>query len=1256
MFLPGGTLFFKTKLDFKSLEKAVNILIENNDAIRIRIVDQQNKLMQYIAPYEYYKMDFVDFSGKTDEEVHKIITRWMETPFCLYDSNLFDIKLVRMNNGDEGGFLKFHHIISDAWSVSLFCSQVMKIYKSLINKEQFNLYNVYYVNFIESEREYFSSPKYQKDAEFWKEKFKMKPNLCFIKHGVTHAIHDSAAKRESFLLDEKDTSRVNTFCKNNRISPAALFKAAIFIYLGRINNTSDVTIGIPVLNRRAQEKNTMGMFISTVPMRLIIDENSTFEQLCSFIAKEMFQIGRHQRYPFSNILKAVKELHPDVNQLYDVFVSYQNAKINEQNMGENQYRTKWYFNGHNEVSLSIHIDDRDDVGCLFIHLDYRTSIFNDNEIQLIYNRIMHIIKQGIEDKNIIIKDIEIVSPEEKNKLLYEFNDTKTDYPDDKCIHTVFQEQACIRPCQPAVMCHGKSLTYKELDERSDYVAYLLQKKGVKPEDVTAIMLDRSLEMLIGLLGILKAGCAYLPISPSMPKNRIEFMLKDSNAKLLLVHSQHVLSDQYHFKGEIISLDQLEYKNVQPVIFNNPNSLAYVIYTSGSTGEPKGVMIQHHSVVNRIAWMQKRYPLSEGEVVLQKTPFTFDVSVWELFWPLMSGGTVCMLEPGGEKEPVVIAQAIEQYNVSKVHFVPSMLAAFLDYLKNSPSVIQRLSSLKQVFSSGEVLLSVHVKQFYELFQYAHTTLHNLYGPTECTVDVLYYDCDKNNIPDVIPIGKPVDNTEAYILDNQLRLVPVGVAGELCIGGCLVGKGYLNKEDLTKEKFIHNPFKPNQIIYKTGDLAKWDDDGNIIYLGRNDFQVKIRGFRIELGEIENKMAEYPGVSSAAVVDMDSGSGKMLRGYYVADKEVSVEQWQDFLFDLLPEYMIPAQFVRLDAMPLLQNGKVDRKRLYNMEYTVSDYVAPVNESEKIIAQAVEHVMNIEKVSVTDNWFELGMDSITIIKLLSFLGNQGMELTAKDIFEAPTVRKLSEKIQRQAKNNGILYPFHHTGTDKAFICIPYGGGSFADYKNLAEEWVKYRDWDVLSVDLNGFSNESNIEDMGEKILKELKEMPYTTYAVMGQCVGGALAIELARILENEGYKVQALFLGAILPPPFIRFWGSFFSPWSLLTDKTITKFLGHISGCRIDFNQSVIAQFRNDTDRFFKYMNRIVKTKVNIKADICCVFGENDPMTFQYKKKYKKWLRYFNREISVTSINNAKHYFIKTHPTELAEIIRSQVKGNRS
>jgi len=525
-----------------------------------------------------------------------------------------------------------------------------------------------------------------------------------------------------------------------------------------------------------------------------------------------------------------------------------------------------------------------------------------------------------------------------------------------------------------------------------------------------------------------------------------------------------------------------------------------------------------------------------------------------------------------------------------------------------------------------------------------------------VDVLYYDCDKNNIPDVIPIGKPVDNTEAYILDNQLRLVPIGVAGELCIGGCLEGKGYLNKEDLTKEKFIHNPFKPNQIIYKTGDLAKWDDDGNIIYLGRNDFQVKIRGFRIELGEIENKMAEYPGVSSAAVVDMDTGSGKMLRGYYVADKEVSVEQWQDFLFDLLPEYMIPAQFVRLDAMPLLQNGKVDRKRLYNMEYTVSDYVAPVNESEKIIAQAVEHVMNIEKVSVTDNWFELGMDSITIIKLLSFLGNQGMELTAKDIFEAPTVRKLSEKIQRQAKNNGILYPFHHTGTDKAFICIPYGGGSFADYKNLAEEWVKYRDWDVLSVDLNGFSNESNIEDMGEKILKELKEMPYTTYAVMGQCVGGALAIELARILENEGYKVQALFLGAILPPPFIRFWGSFFSPWSLLTDKAIAKFLGYISGCRIDFNQSVIAQFRNDTGRFFKYMSRVVKTKVNIKADICCVFGENDPMTFQYEKKYKKWFRYFNREISVTSIKNAKHYFIKTHPTELAEIIRSQVKGNRS
>ena len=526
-----------------------------------------------------------------------------------------------------------------------------------------------------------------------------------------------------------------------------------------------------------------------------------------------------------------------------------------------------------------------------------------------------------------------IASEEDLARIARFNRTDFEFPDHATLRELIEAQVARHPDATAVICdHDKftaapSLTYRQLDEKVNQVAYRLRAEGVGPGHVVALMVERSYAMIIGILGVVKAGGAYLPVPPGNPADRTEYMLKTGGVNVLLVQDRTPIP--FDFRGRVINLqdpDTYRGSTANPANLNKPDDLAYVIYTSGSTGRPKGVMIEHRALVNRLHWMQYAYPIHEGDVVLQKTPYSFDVSVWELFWWALQGAKLCFLVPSGERNPLAIVETIRKHRVSVMHFVPSMLNVFLEYLDGKAGTVQRdLGSVRRIFASGEALTPSHVRKFNDIWgSWTGARLTNLYGPTEATVDVTYFDCPAHNGFDNIPIGRPIHNIRLHVIKDG-RQVAIGEPGELCIAGVGLARGYLNNPALTAEKFTENPVNPGEKIYRTGDVARWLPDGNVEYLGREDHQVKIRGLRIELGEIENTIREHPGISDCvALVRKYSESVIFIIAYVVCKSDLDQADLKAFLKSRLPDYMIPNHIERIAAVPLTPSGKADRKAL--------------------------------------------------------------------------------------------------------------------------------------------------------------------------------------------------------------------------------------------------------------------------------------------------------------------------------------------
>ncbi|HEX8529698.1 MAG TPA: amino acid adenylation domain-containing protein, partial [Cytophagales bacterium] len=702
------------------------------------------------------------------------------------------------------------------------------------------------------------------------------------------------------------------------------------------------------------------------------------------------------------------------NVLFDVMVDLQEAggssPVTAQRLKDLTVRA--YEGGSHSVSkfdlTFMFVESAEGLG---LTLEYNSDLFAPETIVRMQSHFEGLLRAAVANPDLPVAQLDYLSEGEKRQLLEVFNDTAVAYPKDRTLVSLFEGQVEKTPDAVALVFQQEPFTFAQLNEKANQLAhYLIEHYQLQPDDRVGILLERSQWMVVALLGVLKAGAAYVPIDLAYPQQRIDYLLSDSGCKLLL--------DQTEL-DRFLTLEQ-QYSRHNPPLVNSPSDLAYVLYTSGSTGKPKGAMLEHHGVVNRIEWMWRQYGFSAHSVILQKTTFTFDVSVWELFLPLCWGARMVLATRSDMASPERLLALIEHHKVTCLHFVPSMLKAFIAQVFPLADLGLRLASLQGVITSGEALGLQTVKAWYGRLS---VPVHNLYGPTEASIDVTAYSTRGQD--SLVPIGRPIANTQIYILSQGQHLQPVGVAGEICIGGVGLARGYLNREQLTAERFVANPFVAGQQMYRTGDLGRWLEDGNIEYLGRIDEQVKVRGYRIELGEIEQALLVHEAIEQAVVVAKTTGTEKELVAYFTtaqaateqaaADGQpITTAQLRAFLGQSLPEYMVPAHFVQLQALPLTPNGKVDRNALPDPATGAvasgTDYKAPGNETEEILVAIWEEVLGRTGIGVQDNFFTLGGHSLKATRLVSRIHKQfGVKVGIKDLLTHMTVESLSDIIRAE-------------------------------------------------------------------------------------------------------------------------------------------------------------------------------------------------------------------------------------------------------
>ncbi len=1001
-------MYIGARYSREQLEEALNKLIKRHESLRTSIVIVNGEPVQVINKEAKIKLEYYETE---DEEIQEIARSFVRL-FDLERAPLYRAALVQPGSGRQILMVDIHHIISDGFSINLFYEEL----QGILDGNSLPELKMQYKDYSAWQSRLFETEIFDKQESYWLDVFKGEiPVLNLTTDYLRPQIQSFEGSRVKINAGEALTEKVKIISAENQATVFMTLFAAYNILLHKYTGQEDIVVGSPIAGRHHEgTESIIGMFVNTLAMRSRPQGGMAFDEFLQAVRKNALEAYQNQDYPLEALINKLS-LPRDLgrNPLFDtVFVMQNRINTNGASLIEIE---------NNSSKFDIQVDAREVDGELLFEFEYCTALFKHETIKRFAKHFIKIIEEISANPSIRLDELDLLSAEEKRQILTEFNNTGVEYPKEKTIHLQFEEQVERTPSNTAVIFNGKELTYRQLNERCNKLASLLRKKGVGRNSIVCILSERSFEMIFGIMAVLKAGGAYLPISPEYPAERIKYILEDSEADVLLVQGKAVrrpAAVDIEKHPEVIDLcDEKNYQGdgANPVHINNSRDPAYVIYTSGSTGKPKGVMIEHYSVINRLHWMQKKYPVCSGDVILQKTPYTFDVSVWELFWWSFQGAAVYMLAPGGEKDPAAIADAVRRNSVTTMHFVPSMLNAFLEYMELQKDVIG-LKSLRRVFASGEALTLKQVERFNRLINAAlGTTLHNLYGPTEATVDVSYFDCSTCGELDTVPIGKPIDNTSLYILDRNNRLQPVGVPGELHIAGDGLARGYINRPELTEAKFVPDPFKKGERMYKTGDLARWLPDGNIEYLGRLDQQVKIRGYRIELGEIEAQLLKHESVREAIVIVKEKAGGeKILCAYIVSDRQLTADELRGYLKQNLPDYMTPHQFIKIDTIPLTPNGKSDRKALLSLGedmLTGSEYIPPSNMVEEKLAEIWKEVLKIEKVGILDNFFSIGGDSFAVIKVLSGGISNNWDVTMQDFYKYQTIKDLSDKILGHCK-----------------------------------------------------------------------------------------------------------------------------------------------------------------------------------------------------------------------------------------------------
>ncbi|WP_233602075.1 non-ribosomal peptide synthetase [Corallococcus sp. CA047B] len=1008
-------------VDTAALGRALALLVERHETLRTTFQERDGQAMQIIAATGEVPLEVMDLQGlpesEREEEAQRRVVRLAQQPFSLEQGPLLRAVLMLLGGGEQVLLVDQHHIVSDGWSMGVLVHELAMTYRACLEGQPppLNALPLQYADWAVWQKDWLQGAELERQLTYWKGRLNPHALLELPADKPRPALMSSKGARKVMHLSSPLTQALKALGQREGRTLFVTLLSAFNVLLSRYTGQEDVVVGTPIAGRpRAEVEGLIGLFVNMLALRTDLSGKPSFRELMGRVHESTLDAYAHQDIPFERLVDALKpERHLSHTPMFQVMFVLQNAPMPALEAPGLVMEAKPVDTGTTKYDLSLLLVDLPQG--LRVIAEYSTDLFEPATAERLLAHYQTLLEAIVVQPDVSISRLPLLPDTERHRVLQEWNDTTVAHPPEATLTSLIEAQVARTPDAVALEFEGTRLTYRELDARANQLAHALRKHGVGPEVRVGLCVERSLEMVVGLLGTLKAGGAYVPLDPGYPQERLGWMLEDARPPVLLVQ-ERLLSRLPATDAKVVALDTgweaiAREPTTAPAPLATPDSLAYIIFTSGSTGRPKGAMNAHGPVCNRLLWMQSAYRLTPADVVLQKTPFSFDVSVWEFFWPLMTGAKLVVAKPGGHQDPAYLTALITSASVTTLHFVPSMLQAFLE----EPDVAG-CTSLKRVVCSGEALPLELKEQCLRMLPGAG--LHNLYGPTEAAVDVTFHACQPNDGRRSVPIGRPVDNTQIRILDAELQPVPQGAAGELYIGGVQVGRGYLARPSLTAERFIPDPYAtaPGARMYRTGDVARWLPDGEVEYLGRADFQVKIRGLRIELGEIEASLEKHPSVKQAVVLAREDRPGQKRLVAYVTGRDAAPEAGalRAFLLERLPEYMVPSNVVVLERMPLSPNGKADRKALPAPELGGADpsrpFVAPGTAIEQQIAQAWKDLLHVERVGLDDPFFELGGNSLLALQLHRRLTAElGVKLALTDLFQYPTVRALATRLSRR-------------------------------------------------------------------------------------------------------------------------------------------------------------------------------------------------------------------------------------------------------
>ena len=1007
-------------LNVEVLQEALNAIVNRHEPLRATFASVNENPVQTIAKSRSVNLSVIDLGDQPvsehETQVQHLLKEEARRSFNLSQDLMLRATLIRMSEKDHVLLLTTHQIVADNWSMEVLFKELSILYEAFSTGKPSPLpdLHVQHVDFTAWQKGWLQGEVFESQLSYWRDQLHGASPLLELP--IDHPRPAIETHQGACQYTELPTGLVKALRHLSRREGVTLFitlLSAFKILLYRYTTREDIIVGSPFDNRNhSMIKNLIGTFANILVLRTDLSGNPTFRQLLNRVNEVCRGARKHQDLPFERL---VEELQPERSlshgPLFQIMFALQEIPRRNMELSSIVLSDWQVHNGMSKVDITLSITAAEEG--LHGAVEYNTDLFDASTPQRMLEHFQILLEGIVNDPDQKISALPILKESERHQLLVEWNNTHSDYPADKCIHQLFEAQVERIPDAVAAVFEDQQMTYRELNARANQLAHYLRRHGVGPEVLVGICMERSLDMVIGLLGTLKAGGAYVPLDPAYPKERLAFMLEDTQAPVLLTQENLIERLPKH-KAHVLCLDKdweivLNEDEENPVCATIAENLAYVIYTSGSTGKPKGAMISHRSLCNHMFWMQEQFPLTDSDRVLQKTPFSFDASIWEFYAPLLAGAGLVMARSEDHYDIASLVRVIADQKISVIQFVPSLLRTFLE-----AEDLESCNSLKRVFCGGEAL-TLDLQE--RLFAKLNVDIYNLYGTTETCIDSTFWPCKREWHQQIVPIGRPIANTQAYILDRYRQPVPIGVPGELHIAGTCLARGYLNRPELTAQKFIPNPFsnEPGSRLYSTGDLARYLPDGNIEFLGRMDHQVKLHGLRIELGEIEVVLDRYHRVKETVVIAREDVPGDKYLAAYVVPKRGQSPTGSDlrkFLKEKLPDYMVPSAFVLMDALPLTPNGKTDRQALPAPERTRPDleegFVAPRTLVEQQIADIWSEVLQLERIGIYDDFFNLGGHSLLAIQVISRLRKAfQIEVPLRVLFEIPTIADLSAFVE---------------------------------------------------------------------------------------------------------------------------------------------------------------------------------------------------------------------------------------------------------